>query len=190
MRITLFPFVFLICLCTEWAFALETPDSLFTFDKLREKCIDSPKEALKQLEQAQHTGHLNDFDRNVLYMFTYDALKMDRMALKYTESALQSETVQTSPEKGLPVYLQAAIYLASLNMNEKAVDYSIKEYELAKKYGNTEVQSGMLSVAADVKRSMGLEEESYQLYQKAIDLLQESKEPQALATLSFYYGTF
>ncbi len=189
MRIVLISFILLICLNTGRISASEIPDSLLTFGKLRETCINAPQEALKQLEQAQYAGHLNDFDINTLYMFAYDALKMDRMALKYAEQALRSETVRKSPKEGLPIYFQAAIYLASLNMNEKAVDYSIKGYELAKKHGNIEVQSGMLSVTADVKRSMGLQEESYQLYRKAIALLQNSNEPKSLANLSFYYGT-
>lgn len=189
MRIKLLAFIFLACLYTGLSIASEIPDSLLTFDKLREKCIDTPQETLVLLKEAELTKHLNSFDLNVLYMFAYDALKMNRMALKYGELALQSEIVQTNPEKGLPIHFQIAIYLASLNMNEKAIDYSIKGYELAKKYENIEVESGMLSVAADVKRNMGLEEESYQLYLKAIALLQNCKKPEALATLSFYYGT-
>ena len=69
------------------------------------------------------------------------------------------------------------------------INFAVKGGEIAHKYRNLSVEANLFSVIGDVKKQMGLLDDSYLYYQKAIDLLKGSNNPRELSMLSYFYGT-
>lgn len=185
-------FIFFFCLqglVCSLVKADEVPDSLLTFERLREMSISNPRGALTLIDKAEQEKRLSDFDINTLRQVSYDGLKMNRLALKYAKRVLESEEVELNPERGLDAYMQIAIYSVSLSNYEEAINFAVKGGEIAHKYRNLSVEANLFSVIGDVKKQMGLLDDSYLYYQKAIDLLKGSNNPRELSMLSYFYGT-
>ena len=93
-------FIFFFCLqglVCSLAKAAEVPDSLLTFERLREMSISNPRGALTLIDKVEQEKRLSDFDINTLRQVSYDGLKMNRLALKYAKRVLESEEVEFNP---------------------------------------------------------------------------------------------
>lgn len=151
--------------------------------------MKDPVRALRLLDKAEVNSAmpLNIVDelRSVVYRNMY----RNKSALHYARRAYVSDSLShDNPSHLLRMTVSMAELSYLLSEYKESMRYAVQGVELARELKDIQSECKLLFCMGENKRMLAFKEEGYQLFDEAIDLLDNSKSKDYEAMLSYFYG--
>ena len=144
-------------------------DSLYTREYISQIYIAEPERALKLLDEAENRGTMLAFD--------------------YARKSYVLDSVsQNNPEHLLQMTIALAELSNLLSEYKESMRYAMQGIEFAQRQNDIKAESKLLFCIGENERMLSLKERSYEHFDTAIRLLQNIKDREGAAMLSYFYG--
>ncbi len=161
----------------------------YTREYIMKIYMTEPDRALQLLDEAEANSAmpLNIVDelRGVVYRNMY----RNKSALHYTRRAYVRDSLfHNDPSHLLEMTVSMAELSHLLSDYKESMRYAIQGVELARELKDIQSECKLLFCMGENKRMLTFKEEGYQLFDEAIDLLDNSKSKDYETMLSYFYG--
>lgn len=161
----------------------------YTREYIMKNYMTKPDRALQLLDEAEANSAmpLNIVDelRGVVYRNMY----RNKSALHYTRRAYVRDSLfHNDPSHLLEMTVSMAELSHLLSDYKESMRYAIQGVELARELKDIQSECKLLFCMGENKRMLTFKEEGYQLFDEAIDLLDNSKSKDYETMLSYFYG--
>ena len=166
------------------------PDSLYSFQHIRDISFDRPEEALSLLDTAERMGIIPprdaDFFRANIY---YNPLQDDERAYRYALKAFRTDDPSTGSDREKMEVLELLCRIASIREQfQEGISYAAQGLQLAVENKDNRYEGTFLFQMGDCMLRIGQRESGFRNLRSGIELLEKDKDPKVLPTLSFAYG--
>ncbi len=186
-----FLIVFMMLVGTVFCHAQADRQSMVTEQLIRQLYIEHPDSCLALLDKAQ----LRRLDTD-MPIFKMDMLRAMCHEIKgnYPEKErcvrrlLGEDSVRLVPDRRLKVTVMLAGVLDRQNKYEEGIQACGEAIVLARKLGKKKDEAEMLSTMARINAGMGNNDEAYNYFRQAIDVLKNTGDVREMSNLSTIYG--
>lgn len=145
-------------------------------------------DSLRQMEKSNHFQQVPEFKIDIVQGQVYQIMRLDRLAVRFWEKALQADSVRvrdmyffTVLNGIVNVYYRMADY-------ENALKYSLLLLERGEKVGDEWSIGDCYFMIGQIEWQIGRKEQAYQDFKKALEILENGKHPGTKKLLSYVYG--
>lgn len=164
-------------------------DSLYTREYISQIYIAEPERALKLLDEAENRGTMLPYLINDLRSMAYRNMYMNKLAFDYARKSYVLDSVsQNNPEHLLQMTIALAELSNLLSEYKESMRYAMQGIEFAQRQNDIKAESKLLFCIGENERMLSLKERSYEHFDTAIRLLQNIKDREGAAMLSYFYG--
>ena len=164
-------------------------DSLYTEKYIRDIYISNPKRALQLLDEAETRKAFPLRLINELRSLSYRNMYMNKLAFDYARKSYVLDSVsQNNPEHLLQMTIALAELSNLLSEYKESMRYAMQGIEFAQRQNDIKAESKLLFCIGENERMLSLKERSYEHFDTAIRLLQNIKDREGAAMLSYFYG--
>lgn len=164
-------------------------DSLYTREYISQIYIAEPERALKLLDEAENRGTMLPYLINDLRSMAYRNMYMNKLAFDYARKSYVLDSVsQNNPEHLLQMTIALAELSNLLSEYKESMRYAMQGIEFAQRQNDIKAESKLLFCIGENERMLSLKERGYEHFDTAIRLLQNIKDREGAAMLSYFYG--
>ena len=164
-------------------------DSLYTREYISQIYIAEPERALKLLDEAENRGTMLPYLISDLRSMAYRNMYMNKLAFDYARKSYVLDSVsQNNPEHLLQMTIALAELSNLLSEYKESMRYAMQGIEFAQRQNDIKAESKLLFCIGENERMLSLKERSYEHFDTAIRLLQNIKDREGAAMLSYFYG--
>lgn len=164
-------------------------DSLYTREYISQIYIAEPERALKLLDEAENRGTMLPYLISDLRSIAYRNMYMNKLAFDYARKSYVLDSVsQNNPEHLLQMTIALAELSNLLSEYKESMRYAMQGIEFAQRQNDIKAESKLLFCIGENERMLSLKERSYEHFDTAIRLLQNIKDREGAAMLSYFYG--
>ena len=164
-------------------------DSLYTAEYINSIYIAQPKRALQLLDEAENRKAIPLRIINELRSLSYSNMYMNKLAFDYARKSYVLDSVsQNNPEHLLQMTIALAELSNLLSEYKESMRYAMQGIEFAQRQNDIKAESKLLFCIGENERMLSLKERSYEHFDTAIRLLQNIKDREGAAMLSYFYG--
>ena len=164
-------------------------DSLYTREYISQIYIAEPERALKLLDEAENRGTMLPYLISDLRSIAYRNIYMNKLAFDYARKSYVLDSVsQNNPEHLLQMTIALAELSNLLSEYKESMRYAMQGIEFAQRQNDIKAESKLLFCIGENERMLSLKERSYEHFDTAIRLLQNIKDREGAAMLSYFYG--
>lgn len=164
-------------------------DSLYTREYISQIYIAEPERALKLLDEAENRGTMLPYLINDLRSMAYRNMYMNKLAFDYARKSYVLDSVsQNNPEHLLQMTIALAELSNLLSEYKESMRYAMQGIEFAQRQNDIKAESKLLFCIGENERMLSLKERGYEHFDTAIRLLQNIKDREGTAMLSYFYG--
>lgn len=164
-------------------------DSLYTREYISRIYIAEPERALKLLDEAENRGTMLPYLINDLRSMAYRNMYMNKLAFDYARKSYVLDSVsQNNPEHLLQMTIALAELSNLLSEYKESMRYAMQGIEFAQRQNDIKAESKLLFCIGENERMLSLKERGYEHFDTAIRLLQNIKDREGAAMLSYFYG--
>ena len=164
-------------------------NSLYTEKYIRDIYISNPKRALQLLDEAETRKAFPLRLINELRSLSYRNMYMNKLAFDYARKSYVLDSVsQNNPEHLLQMTIALAELSNLLSEYKESMRYAMQGIEFAQRQNDIKAESKLLFCIGENERMLSLKERSYEHFDTAIRLLQNIKDREGAAMLSYFYG--
>lgn len=166
------------------------PDSLVNEKYITRIYLSEPKRALNLLDEAarRHLPGMEPFRINLLRSMVYESQNMYTLKEQYIRRALTSDSILLVPHRHLRALSQLAMALVQNNKYEEGIRIAHQGIDLARKLGQADSESGLLSLIGQMYLGMFRTDEGIEHMKQAIHLLEGTKNVHEMAQMSTTCG--
>lgn len=164
-------------------------DSLYTREYISQIYIAEPERALKLLDEAENRGTMLPYLISDLRSMAYRNMYMNKLAFDYARKSYVLDSVsQNNPEHLLQMTIALAELSNLLSEYKESMRYAMQGIEFAQRQNDIKAESKLLFCIGENERMLSLKERGYEHFDTAIRLLQNIKDREGAAMLSYFYG--
>ena len=164
-------------------------DSLYTREYISQIYIAEPERALKLLDEAENRGTMLPYLINDLRSMAYRNMYMNKLAFDYARKSYVLDSVsQNNPEHLLQMTIALAELSNLLSEYKESMRYAMQGIEFTQRQNDIKAESKLLFCIGENERMLSLKERGYEHFDTAIRLLQNIKDREWAAMLSYFYG--
>ena len=167
-------------------------ETAFTDDSFRAIYMKNPDRALELIdkEEKNPSGNIDPLRLNLMRAWCYN-VKSDYRSMEIcVRRGLANDSIRLVPQRSIPYSRLLVEALVRMNRYEEAIRQCESLIELARKVGNINAEAQTFCDLAEVYKHMSLTNMSERCFQKAINLLTDSKDVRDIAILSTAYGDY
>ena len=166
----------------------ETKD-IYTEQYITDIYMDEPERALQLLDEAETKQALPIYMVDDLRSMVYSYLYQDKSAFHYARRAYVHDSISgNNPDHVLKMTIILADLSHTLSDYKESNRYAVEGLELARRLDDPQSECKLLFCMGENKWMLSLKEEGYELFDKAIALLDGRKDKLSKSMLSYFYG--
>lgn len=168
-----------------------TPRPAVTEDLIRRLYIQHPDSCLQMLDKAdagEATTDLPQFRTDLLRAMCYEIKGDYPDKERCVRRLLEDDSVKLVPERKIKALVMLAGVLDRQNKYEDCITVCRDAINLARKLGKKKEEAEMLSTLARINCGMGNPTEAGRYFDRAINLLRDTRDVREMAFLSTIYG--
>lgn len=151
--------------------------------------MDEPERALQLLDEAETKQALPIYMVDDLRSMVYSYLYQDKSAFHYARRAYVHDSISgNNPDHVLKMTIILADLSHTLSDYKESNRYAVEGLELARRLDDPQSECKLLFCMGENKWMLSLKEEGYELFDKAIALLDGRKDKLSKSMLSYFYG--
>lgn len=151
--------------------------------------MDEPERALQLLDEAETKQALPIYMVDDLRSMVYSYLYQDKSAFHYARRAYVHDSISGNhPDHLLKMTITLADISHTLSEYKESNRYAVEGLELARRLDDRQSECKLLFCMGENKWMLSLKEEGYELFDKAIALLDGRKDKLSKSMLSYFYG--
>lgn len=151
--------------------------------------MDEPERALQLLDEAETKQALPIYMVDDLRSMVYSYLYQDKSAFHYARRAYVHDSISGNhPDHLLKMTITLADLSHTLSEYKESNRYAVEGLELARRLDDRQSECKLLFCMGENKWMLSLKEEGYELFDKAIALLDGRKDKLSKSMLSYFYG--
>jgi len=162
---------------------------IYTEQYITDIYMDEPKRALQLLDEAETKQALPIYMVDDLRSMVYSYLYQDKSAFHYARRAYVHDSISGNhPDHLLKMTITLADLSHTLSEYKESNRYAVEGLELARRLDDRQSECKLLFCMGENKWMLSLKEEGYELFDKAIALLDGRKDKLSKSMLSYFYG--
>lgn len=162
---------------------------IYTEQYITDIYMDEPKRALQLLDEAETKQALPIYKVDDLRSMVYSYLYQDKSAFHYARRAYVHDSISGNhPDHLLKMTITLADLSHILSEYKESNRYAVEGLELARRLDDRQSECKLLFCMGENKWMLSLKEEGYELFDKAIALLDGRKDKLSKSMLSYFYG--
>ena len=162
---------------------------IYTEQYITDIYMDEPKRALQLLDEAETKQALPIYKVDDLRSMVYSYLYQDKSAFHYARRAYVHDSISGNhPDHLLKMTITLADISHTLSEYKESNRYAVEGLELARRLDDRQSECKLLFCMGENKWMLSLKEEGYELFDKAIALLDGRKDKLSKSMLSYFYG--
>ncbi len=162
---------------------------IYTEQYITDIYMDEPKRALQLLDEAETKQALPIYKVDDLRSMVYSYLYQDKSAFHYARRAYVHDSISGNhPDHLLKMTITLADLSHTLSEYKESNRYAVEGLELARRLDDRQSECKLLFCMGENKWMLSLKEEGYELFDKAIALLDGRKDKLSKSMLSYFYG--
>lgn len=162
---------------------------IYTEQYITDIYMDEPKRALQLLDEAETKQALPIYKVDDLRSMVYSYLYQDKSAFHYARRAYVHDSISGNhPDHLLKMTITLADISHILSEYKESNRYAVEGLELARRLDDRQSECKLLFCMGENKWMLSLKEEGYELFDKAIALLDGRKDKLSKSMLSYFYG--
>ena len=162
---------------------------IYTEQYITDIYMDEPKRALQLLDEAETKQALPIYKVDDLRSMVYSYLYQDKSAFHYARRAYVHDSISGNhPDHLLKMTITLADISHILSEYKESNRYAVEGLELARRLDDRQSECKLLFCMGENKWMLSLKEEGYELFDKAIALLDGRKDKLSESMLSYFYG--
>ena len=162
---------------------------IYTEQYIADIYMDEPKRALQLLNEAETKQALPIYMVDGLRSMVYSHLYQDKSAFHYARRAYVHDSISGNhPDHLLKMTITLADISHILSEYKESNRYAVEGLELARRLDDRQSECKLLFCMGENKWMLSLKEEGYELFDKAIALLDGRKDKLSKSMLSYFYG--
>ncbi|WP_243462798.1 AraC family transcriptional regulator [Bacteroides stercorirosoris] len=162
---------------------------IYTEQYITDIYMDEPKRALQLLDEAETKQALPIYMVDDLRSMVYSYLYQDKSAFHYARRAYVHDSISGNhPDHLLKMTITLADISHTLSEYKESNRYAVEGLELARRLDDRQSECKLLFCMGENKWMLSLKEEGYELFDKAIALLDGRKDKLSKSMLSYFYG--
>lgn len=162
---------------------------IYTEQYITDIYMDEPKRALQLLDEAETKQALPIYMVDDLRSMVYSYLYQDKSAFHYARRAYVHDSISGNhPDHLLKMTITLADLSHILSEYKESNRYAVEGLELARRLDDRQSECKLLFCMGENKWMLSLKEEGYELFDKAIALLDGRKDKLSKSMLSYFYG--
>lgn len=167
-------------------------ETAFTDDSFRAIYMKNPDRALELIdkEEKNPSGNIDPLRLDLMRAWCYNVKNDYRSMEECVRRGLANDSIRLKPQRSIPYSRLLVEALVRTNRYEEAIRQCESLIGLARKVGNINAEAQTYCDLADVYKYMSLTNMSDRCFQKAINLLTDSKDVRDIAILSTAYGDY
>ena len=145
-------------------------------------------DSLRKMEESSHFQQVPEFRIDIAQGQIYQIMRLDQLAVRFWEKALQADSVRvrdayffTVLNGIVNVYYRMADY-------ENALEYCLLLLERGEKSGDEWSIGDCYFMIGQIEWQIGRKEQAYRDFKKALNILENGKNPGTKKLLSYVYG--
>lgn len=163
--------------------------NIYTEQYITDIYMDEPKRALQLLDEAETKQALPIYMVDDLRSMVYSYLYQDKSAFHYARRAYVHDSISGNhPDHLLKMTITLADLSHTLSEYKESNRYAVEGLELARRLDDRQSECKLLFCMGENKWMLSLKEEGYELFDKAIALLDGRKDKLSKSMLSYFYG--
>lgn len=164
-------------------------DSIYTEQYITKIYMSDPKLSLKLLDEAEDRKAMPLCLINDLRSMAYRQMYQNKLAFIYARKAYELDSVaNNNPAHLLKVTTDLAELAVLLSMHKESMYYATQGIRQAQKNRNLQAEGKLLFCIGENKRMLSFVEEGYECFDKAIKLLDNTRNIEGMAMLSYFFG--
>lgn len=162
---------------------------IYTEQYITDIYMDEPECALQLLDEAETKQALPIYRIDDLRSMVYSYLYQDKSAFHYARRAYVHDSISGHhPDHLLKMTITLADLSHTLSEYKESNRYAVEGLELARRLDDRQSECKLLFCMGENKWMLSLKEEGYELFDKAIALLDGRKDKLSKSMLSYFYG--
>lgn len=162
---------------------------IYTEQYITDIYMDEPERALQLLDEAETKQALPIYKIDDLRSMVYSYLYQDKTAFHHARRAYVHDSISgNNPDHLLRMIITLADLSHTLSEYKESNRYAVEGLELARRLDDPQSECKLLFCMGENKWMLSLKEEGYELFDKAIALLDGRKDKLSKSMLSYFYG--
>lgn len=145
-------------------------------------------DSLRQMEKSNHFQKVPEFKIDIVQGQVYQIMRLDRLAVRFWEKALQADSVRARDMYFFTVLNGMIDAYYRMEDYENALKYGLMLLERGEKTGDEWSMGNSYFMIGQIGWQIGRKEQAYQDFKRALEILENGKHPGTKKLLSYVYG--